>query len=131
MNMQIITELGRVAELEISPELQKVLLKTLIKDFPSIDAAVAFWTDYGCFLAHLESRSETVDFDGVSQDCIEHIVKYPEYVTLIGSDEVYMLAMSVLDDAGAGGYLLMPLHQKGTYQHTLMKHVKLNNQPKE
>lgn len=124
--MKIIHRLTDISELAITSDEQQMLTDELIKGFSNLQATNKFWTDYGCFLIHLTHPDDAQNTDGMSRDRIERIVNSPEYVTLIGTDEVFMLAMGIIDDAGAGGYLLMPLHQKGTYQHTLMQHVKLN-----
>ena len=124
--MKIIHQLTDISDLDITSDEQQMLTAELIKAFSSAEATNQFWTDYGCFLIHLTHPDDAQNTDGISRDRIERIVNSPEYVTLIGTDEVFMLAMGIIDDAGAGDYLLMPLHQKGTYQHTLMQHVKLN-----
>jgi len=124
--MKVIKNFNLVNELSLPEQVKAALHNELIKPFDGdVNSTADFWYEYYTFLILLEEGdvdSSLVDADEDIQYFIQYVTDNPEFVVLLNDDTCpYLLALSVIIDAGGGCYLLAPLTSKTTAATTLSK----------
>jgi len=124
--MKVIKNFNLVNELSLPEQVKVALHNELIKPFGGdVNSTADFWHEYDTFLILLEEGdvdSSLVDADEDIQYFIQRVIDNPEFVLLLNDDTCpYLLALSVITDAGGGCYLLAPLTSKITAVTTLSK----------
>jgi len=56
------------------------------------------------------------DYDNQIGNWLDFISTYPEFVVIIGDDDIYLLALAISADSGTGGYLQMPTSHHSRYK---------------
>lgn len=124
--MKVIKNFNLVNELTLPEQVKAALHNELIEPFDGdVNATADFWHEYDTFLILLEESdvdSSLVDADEDIQYFIQRVMDAPEFVVLLNDDTCpYLLALSVITDAGGGCYLLAPLTSKATAVTALSK----------
>jgi len=124
--MKVIKNFNLVNELTLPAQVKSALHHELISPFDGcLDTTAEFWSEYDTFLILLEEgdvNSSLSDADEDIQYFIQRVIDNPEFVVLLNDDTCpYLLALSVITDAGGGCYLLAPLTSKTTAATTLSK----------
>lgn len=115
--------------LPLPQSIKTELSLSLTSAFESIEDTEKFWQENGCFLMMIE-LSDTVESldEHDRENCywLDFITTYPEDVLVLGDEDAYLLALAITSDAGAGGYLLVPLSHISSYKSKLK--TQINNQ---
>ena len=124
--MKVIKNFNLVNELALPEQVKTALNNELISPFDGcLDATADFWNEYDTFLILLEESDvdgSLVDADEDIQYFIQRVIDNPEFVVLLNDETCpYLLALSVITDAGGGCYLLAPLTSSTTAVITLTK----------
>ena len=124
--MKVIKNFSLVNELTLPEQVKAALHNELINPFDGcLNTTADFWSEYDTFLILLEESdvdSSLLDADENIQYFIQRVIDNPEFVLLLNDDTgPYLLALSVITDAGGGCYLLAPLTSKTTAVTTLSK----------
>jgi len=124
--MKVIKNFSLVNELTLPEQVKLALHNELISPFDGcLDTTADFWNEYDTFLILLEESdvdSSLLDSDEDIQYFIQRVIDTPEFVMLLNDDSCpYLLALSVITDAGGGCYLLAPLTSRTTAATTLSK----------
>ncbi|CED61902.1 Putative uncharacterized protein [Moritella viscosa] len=124
--MKVIKNFNLVNELTLPEQVKTALNNELINPFDGcLDTTAEFWNEYDTFLILLEEddvNSLLLDADEDIQYFIQRVIDNPEFVVLLNDDTCsYLLALSVITDAGGGCYLLAPLTSKTAAATTLSK----------
>jgi len=122
--MKVIKNFNLVNELSLPEQVKLALHSEFIIPFDGcLDATADFWNEYDTFLILLEEGD--VDSSLLDEDIqyfIQRVIDNPEFVVLLNDDTCpYLLALSVITDAGGGCYLLAPLASKATAVTVLSK----------
>ena len=124
--MKVIKNFSLVNELTLPEQVKAALHSELIIPFDGcLNTTADFWNEYDTFLILLEESDvdgSLVDADEDIQYFIQYVTDNPEFVVLLNDETCpYLLALSVITDAGGGCYLLAPLTSKTTAATTLSK----------
>ena len=124
--MKVIKNFNLVNELKLPEQVKSALHQELISPFDDCVSTTAdFWSEYDTFLILLEESDvddTLTDTDEETQYFIQYVMDNPEFVLLFNDDDCpYLLALSVITDAGGRCYLLAPLTSKTTAVTTLSK----------
>ena len=126
--MKVIKNFNLVNELTLPEQVKSALHNELTSPFDGcLNTTAEFWHEYDTFLILLEEGDidDTIanaDSDTNAQYFIQYVMDNPEFVLLLNDDtSPYLLALSVITDAGGGCYLLAPLTSKATAVTTLSK----------
>jgi hypothetical protein len=124
--MKVIKNFSLVNELTLPEQVKSALHSELISPFDNnLSITAEFWNEYDTFLILLEESDVDdllVNADDDIQYFIQRVIDNPEFVVLLNDDaSPYLLALSVITDAGGGCYLLAPLASKTTAATTLSK----------
>jgi hypothetical protein len=130
--MKVIKNFNLVNMLNIPHQVKAALYKELVTPFDgSAEDTAAFWHEYDTFLILLEESDVDETLANASEDIqhfIQHVTDNPEFVLLFNDDDSpYLLALSVITDAGGGCYLLAPLSSSVTCVSTLSKMISPTN----
>ncbi|WP_017220144.1 hypothetical protein [Moritella dasanensis] len=112
--MKVIKNFNLINELALPEQVKTALNNELISPFNGcLNTTVDIWSEYDAFLILLEESdvdSSLFDADEEIQYFIQRMIDNPEFVVLLNDDAChYLLALSVITDAGGGCYLLTPL----------------------
>lgn len=127
--MKRIHHISDISTLGLSKRLSTELMAHLESGFDSPYEAEQFWSDYDTFLTFIEPCDTELELQTVDKQegyWMDFIINNLEFVLLLDAQEPYLLALAIIDDAGAGIYLLLPLSHQSLYSTTLINH--LNNQ---
>jgi hypothetical protein len=133
--MKVIKNFNLVNMLNIPHQVKAALYKELVTPFDgSAEDTAAFWHEYDTFLILLEESDVDGTIANTNED-IQHFIQYvtdnPEFVLLFNDDDCpYLLALSVITDAGGGCYLLAPMSSSVTCVSTLSEIISLTNPAK-
>ena len=124
--MKVIKNFNLVNGLALPEQVKTALNNELISPFDGcLNTTADFWSEYDTFLILLEESdvdSSLLDADENIQYFIQRVIDNPEFVVLLNDDTCpYLLALSVITDAGGGCYLLAPLTSKTAAVTTLSK----------
>jgi hypothetical protein len=124
--MKVIKNFNLVNELALPEQVKTALHNELVEPFDGcLDTTAEFWNEYDTFLILLEEGdvdSSLSEAEENIQYFIQRVIDNPEFVVLLNDDTCpYLLALSVITDAGGGCYLLAPLKSKTTAVTTLSK----------
>jgi len=124
--MKVIKNFSLVNELSLPEQVKAALHNELIEPFDNnLSITAEFWNEYDTFLILLEENDvddSLVNADEDIQYFIQRVIDNPEFVVLLNDDACpYLLALSVITDAGGGCYLLAPLASKATGVTALSK----------
>lgn len=122
--MKVIKNFSLVNELNLPEQVKAALHNELIEPFNGdVNATADFWHEYDTFLILLEESDiddTLVNADEDIQYFIQRVMDNPEFVMLLNDDtSPYLLALSVITDAGSGCYLLAPLSSSASCVRTL------------
>lgn len=126
--MKRINQISDISSLNLPNDILEELTIHLESCFDSKAEANQFWSEYGTFLTLVETGDadewleETDKKDGY---WLDFIINNPEYVLLLGRNQPHLLALAIIDDAGAGAYLLISFSHQSRYTTILKNH--LNN----
>jgi hypothetical protein len=124
--MKVIKNFNLINELTLPEQVKSALHSELIIPFDGcLNTTAEFWSEFDTFLILLEEGdvdSSLSEAEENIQYFIQRVIDNPEFVVLLNDDTCpYLLALSVITDAGGGCYLLAPLTSKKTAVTALSK----------
>ena len=126
--MKRISQINQISTLNLPYDISTALTIHLESCFEHKSEAEHFWAEYGTFLILIE-ETDSPEWIGKMDEkddyWLDSVINFPEYVLLLGTTQPYLLALSIIDDAGAGAYVLIPLSHNSPCVATLKNH--LNN----
>lgn len=124
--MKYINQLTDIPSLSLPIEVTEALTGHLLEGFDTIQEANAFWIEYGTHLTLIEPSDTDIEIDKADKEdgyWINFIINNPEYVLLLGTTEPYLLALAIVDTAGAGAYCLIPASHQSHHKKVLKGHI--------